>query len=57
MIACEKTGRSARLMELDERYADVIIRRWQDFTGQQATLESTGRSYDELKSERLGQPA
>jgi len=57
LIACEKTGRHARLMELDPKYVDVIIKRWQDFTGQQATLESTGRSYDELKSERLGQPA
>jgi DNA modification methylase len=52
LIACEKTGRDCRMMELDTRYCDVIIKRWQDFTGQQATLEATGQTYDELKAER-----
>jgi DNA modification methylase len=33
LIGCEKTGRSARLMELDPKYCDVIVRRWQNFTG------------------------
>lgn len=51
-IACEKHGRMARLMELDPKYCDVIINRWQDFTGQQATLEATGQTYDEIKAER-----
>jgi len=51
-IACEKHGRHARLMELDPKYCDVIVKRWQDFTGQQATLEATGQTYDELKAER-----
>lgn len=41
-IAAEKNGRHARLMELDPRYCDVIVRRWQDFTGQQATLDGAG---------------
>jgi hypothetical protein len=45
LIACEKTGRLARLMELDPRYCDVIINRWQQFTGKTATLESTGESF------------
>ena len=46
IIACEKHGRIARLMELDEKYCDVIIKRWQDFTGQEAVLESTGETYN-----------
>jgi DNA modification methylase len=40
MIACEKNGRTARLMELDPKYCDVIIKRWQDFTGKQAVHEN-----------------
>jgi DNA modification methylase len=48
IIACEKTGRRARLMELDPRYCDVIVRRWQQFTGGRAVLESDGRSFAEL---------
>ena len=48
LIACEKTGREARLMELDPKYVDVIITRWQDFTGQKAVLESDGRAFDEV---------
>lgn len=39
LIACEKTGRQARLMELDPRYCDVIVQRWQQFTGKLAVLE------------------
>jgi DNA modification methylase len=45
LIACEKNGRYARLMELDPKYCDVIVRRWQAFTGKQATLESTGQPF------------
>lgn len=48
LIACEKTGRQARLMELDPKYVDVIIKRWQDFTGKQAIHEETGKTYAEL---------
>jgi len=51
-IACEKTARDCRMMELDPKYCDVIITRWQDFTGQQATLEATGQTYEELQAER-----
>jgi DNA modification methylase len=48
LIACEKQNRHARLMELDPKYCDVIIKRWQDFTGKIATLEETGESFNEL---------
>lgn len=51
-IACETHGRMARLMELDPKYCDVIINRWQDFTGQTATLEGDGRTFAELTPER-----
>jgi DNA modification methylase len=44
-IAAHKAGRQARLMELDPRYCDVIVKRWQQFTGKTATLESTGKSF------------
>jgi DNA modification methylase len=38
MIACEKLGRKSRLMELDPKYCDVIVKRWEDFTGKKAVL-------------------
>jgi DNA modification methylase len=40
LIACEKTNRKARVMELDPKYCDVIVKRWEDFTGKQAILLS-----------------
>jgi DNA modification methylase len=46
LIAAEKTGRIARLIELDPKYVDVIVRRWQDWTGKQATRESDGVAFD-----------
>jgi len=39
LIACEKTGRQARLIELDSKYCDVIVRRWEEFTGKRAYRE------------------
>jgi DNA modification methylase len=51
MIACEKMGRSSRLLELDPKYCDVIVNRWQDFTGKIAHLED-GRTFRELETRR-----
>lgn len=50
LIAAEKTGRHASLIELDPKYVDVIVRRWQEFTGETAVLESSGQSFDDLNS-------
>jgi len=48
LIACEKTGRHARLMELDPKYVDVIIKRWQDFTGKTAVHTETNQPFAEV---------
>jgi DNA modification methylase len=48
LIACEKTGRKAYLMELDEKYVDVIIKRWQEFTGKQAIHIESGKTYEDM---------
>jgi len=45
MIAAEKNGRVSRLMELDPIYCDVIVTRWQNFTGKEARLEETGQKF------------
>jgi len=49
VIVCEKTGRRSLTMELDPKYCDVIVQRWQEFTGQTATLESNGKPFISLK--------
>jgi DNA modification methylase len=48
LIACEKMARNCRTMELDPKYCDVIVKRWQDFTGKKATLEATGQTFDQV---------
>jgi DNA modification methylase len=48
MIACEKTSRYARLMELDPKFVDVIVKRWEDYTGQKATLSNRQLDEDAL---------
>ena len=54
MIASEKSGRMARLIELDPKYVDVIVRRWQDYAGAQATRQSDGVAFDAPVSEPGG---
>ena len=51
LIAAEKLGCSAFLMELDPCYVDVIVRRWQEFTGKQATHAATGATFDEIAAD------
>jgi DNA modification methylase len=46
LMGCEKKSVSCYMMELEPHYCDVIIKRWQDFTGQEAILESTGETYN-----------
>jgi DNA modification methylase len=52
LVACEKTSRQARLIELEPKYCDVIIRRFEEFSGKRAVLESDGRGFDEIALER-----
>jgi DNA modification methylase len=52
LIAAEEHGRYARLMELDPKYCDVTVKRWQEFTGNKATLESTGQTFEDVASNR-----
>jgi DNA modification methylase len=52
LIACEKTGRQARLVELDPKYVDTIVLRWQEFSGGAAVLDGDERSYEEIAAGR-----
>jgi hypothetical protein len=44
-------------MEIDPKYADCIVQRYQEYTGKQATLESDGRTFDEIAQERRKEAA
>ena len=57
LIACERRNRKSRLMEIDPKYADCICRRFQEYTGKQAVLDGDGRAFDEIREERLKEPA
>ena len=48
LIAAEKTGRAARLIEIDAHYADIIIRRWQTLKNADAVLEKTGKTFSQI---------
>ena len=52
LIACEKSRRQARLIELEPRYCDVIVRRWQEYTGEKALLDGGG-TFDDVAAGRL----
>ena len=45
MIACEMIDRSARIMEVDPKYVDVIVRRWQEYTGETAVHAESGEPF------------
>lgn len=53
LIAAEKMGRRARLMEIDPPYCDVICRRFMEYSGKPAKLEATGQTFDEVRDARL----
>jgi DNA modification methylase len=57
LIAAEKTGRRARAIELDPKYVDVAIRRWEQYTGKSAVLALWGETFDEVSEARLGSVA
>ena len=54
LMAAEKTGRSARLIEYDPLYCDTIVRRWQAYSGKVATLASSSQKFDEVDETRNG---
>jgi DNA modification methylase len=51
LIACEKTGRQGRMIELDPTYVDTVLNRWQEFAGRNAIVEG-GRSFRQVAAER-----
>ncbi|WP_173934293.1 DNA modification methylase [Chelativorans sp. Marseille-P2723] len=57
LIAGERTGRRVYGLELSEAFCDVVVKRWQDFTGKAATLEGDGRSFEEVAAERVPEKA
>ena len=57
LIAAEETRRRAYLMEIDMPYCDVILERYEKFTGKKARLDASGKSFEEMKAERLGKGA
>lgn len=53
LIAAEKVGRCARVMEYDPAYCDTIVRRWEAITGKHATLAETGVTFEDVELERM----
>lgn len=57
LIAAERAGRRARLIELDPKYVDVIVERWQEVAGENAVLAGEDRTFEDLKAARAGKAA
>jgi DNA modification methylase len=57
LAAAELTQRVCYGLELDPKYVDVVVQRWQQLSGEEATLDGDGRTFAELKPERAGAPA
>jgi DNA modification methylase len=56
IIAAQKTGRQACALEIDPFYTDVIVRRWQMYTGKPALLETTEKTFEEVSEQRKAEP-
>jgi DNA modification methylase len=54
LIAAEQTGRVCYGLDIDPKYVDVIVLRWQQKSGKTAVLDGDGRSFEEIAHERLG---
>jgi DNA modification methylase len=52
LIGCERRGRKARLMEIDPKYADCIVKRYEEYTGKPGVLEADGRAFEEVARQR-----
>jgi DNA modification methylase len=57
LVAAEKTGRCARCIEFEPKYCDVIVRRWQAYTGKAATFEGTDLTFEDFEGARASPPA
>ena len=56
IIAAEKTGRRAYALEIDPGYVDTAVRRWQIYTGETATHDETGETFDQVMAVRGQEP-
>ena len=52
IIAAEKTGRRVRAIELDPKFVDVGVRRWERYTGKTAVLDGTGQTFEDVETAR-----
>jgi DNA modification methylase len=52
LIACEKHGQQARLIELEPKYVDVVVRRWEQYAERKATLADDGREFEQVAADR-----